>query len=298
MHLHRLLLPALLGLLAIFLMNISMACASFPADSLPSADSPRITRSLITVSVPILMYHHVGRNNGYTVSVSMQEFTAQMDWLKQNGYTSVSIDQIAAALRGESTLPPRPVALTFDDGWAHVYTNAVPVMQERGFRGTFFIVANYSNARSSVFLSWDQIKALRSAGHWIGSHSLSHRNLNSVDAATLRREVADSKAEIEKHLGGSVTVFAYPYGATSPRVMQAAQEAGYVAAVTVGPSIQQRSDQVYRLTRINIYGGMTLERFQALVTGKHISPPTAPRAPTRPRQTTDCHESAHGLTCE
>ncbi len=279
-------------------MNVSLACASLPADSLPSADSPRITRSLITVPVPILMYHHVGRSNGYTVSVSLPEFTAQMDWLKRNGYTSVSIDQIASALRGESTLPPRPVALTFDDGWAHIYTNAVPVMQARGFRGTFFIVANYSNARSSAFLSWDQIKALRSAGHWIGSHGLSHRNLNSVDAATLRRELVDSKAEIEKHIGGSVTVFAYPYGATSPRVMQAAQQAGYVAAVTVGPSIQQRSDQVYRLTRINISSGMTLERFQALVTGKHISLPTAPRATVRPRQATDCRESVHGLTCE
>jgi len=298
MHLYRLLLPALLGLLVVFLMNVSLAGASFPADSWPSADSPRIPRSLITVPVPILMYHHVGRSNGYTVSVSLSEFTAQMDWLKRNGYTSVSIDQIAAALRGESTLPPRPVALTFDDGWVHVYTNAVPVMQECGFRGTFFIVANYSNARSSAFLSWDQIKALRSAGHWIGSHGLSHRNLNSVDAATLRRELVDSKAEIEKHIGGSVTAFAYPYGATSPRVMQAAQQAGYVAAVTVGPSIQQRSNQIYRLARINMYNGMTLERFQALMTGKYISLPVPPWAMGQPGRGIDCRRSVHGLMCE
>jgi len=253
---------------------------------------------IITVQVPILMYHHVGHGNSYTMSVSLPEFTAQMDWLKQNGYTSISIDQIAAALRSEAPLPPRSVALTFDDGWSYVYTNAVPVMQARGFRGTFFVVTNYSGGRSPSYLDWAQIKSLRETGHWIGAHSLSHPNLNLLNAVVLQREVVSSKAELEKNIGGVVTVFAYPYGANSPRVIQMVQEAGYVAAVAVNPRIQQRSDQIYRLNRFNMYSGMTLEQFQALVTGVPIALPNAPRLLPRPNWVPTYRRTARARICD
>jgi hypothetical protein len=94
-----------------------------------------------------------------------------------------------------------------------------------------------------------------------------------------------------------VTVFAYPYGATSQRVIQAVQNAGYVAAVAVNPRIQQRSDQIYRLNRINMYGGMTMQRFQAFVTGKSVTW-FMPRPLVRPDCATESRGTAHEAMCD
>jgi peptidoglycan/xylan/chitin deacetylase (PgdA/CDA1 family) len=235
---------------------------------------------LITVEVPILMYHNVSRMGGSGINLSTQVFSAQMDYLQKNGYTSVSLDQIAAALRGQATLPPKPVALTFDDGWARVYTDAVPALQSHGFRATFFVLAGYSNGHSPAFLSWEQIKSLRAAGMWIGVHSFTHPVLSRLNAVGLRREIVDAKTEIEKNGGGPVTVFAYPYGAISPRVVQAVQDAGYVVAVVINPHIQQRSDQIYRLNRFTMSNGMAISLFEAYLTGK--SPPPAAASYSQP----------------
>jgi peptidoglycan/xylan/chitin deacetylase (PgdA/CDA1 family) len=167
--------------------------------------------------------------------------------------------------------------LTFDDGWASDITNVVPVLQSHGLRATFFIVARYGGWHSPAYLTWDQIKAIRNAGMWIGSHSFSHTNLNKLNAAGLRYEVADSKVEIEKHISGSVTVFDYPYGAYSPRVVKAVQYAGYVAAVVISPMIRQRSDQIYRLNRITMSNAVTMERFKFYMSGGKIAPLLSPR---------------------
>jgi hypothetical protein len=77
-----------------------------------------------------------------------------------------------------------------------------------------------------------------------------------------------------------VTVFAYPYGSLSPRVVQAVQDAGYVAAVAISPRIQQRSDQIFRLNRITMSNGMAITTFEAYLTGK--SPPPAAASYSRP----------------
>jgi len=275
----RLLLPVALGLVAVLLMGVSLTYASAPetlstTTRVPANIAPT-PAPFITIEAPILVYHSVG-SAGKGLNVTAQDFAAQMDWLQQNGYTSVSLDQVAAALRGQATLPPRPVALTFDDGWAHVYTNVVPALQAHGFRGTFFVIAGYGSGRSPTFLSWDQIKAMRDAGMWIGAHSFTHPRLNGLDAMGLRHEVVDAKAEIEKHIGGPVTVFAYPYGGVSPRVMQAAQEAGYVAAVVISPRVQQRSDQIYRLNRITM-STMTMAQFKLYLTGGKVALPPLPQ---------------------
>jgi len=280
-------------------MNVSLAYASVPAgNSLQTANqataAPTSTVSLsstplITLEVPILMYHDVSRMGGRGINLSTQVFSAQMDYLQKNGYTSVSLDQVAAALRGQATLPPKPVALTFDDGWAHVYTDAVPVLQSHGFRATFFVLAGCSNWHSPTFLSWEQIKSLRAAGMWIGVHSFTHPVLSRLNAVGLRREIVDAKTEIEKNGGGPVTVFAYPYGALSPRVVQAVQDAGYVAAVTINPRLQQRSDQIYRLNRITLSNGMATARFEMYLTVKSSPPRVAPYSqpiPLPPRQQT------------
>jgi peptidoglycan/xylan/chitin deacetylase (PgdA/CDA1 family) len=219
------------------------------------------------------MYHHVGNPGGGRYNIAQASYEWQMDYLGQHGFTSVCIDQIAAALNGGPPLPPKPIAITFDDGWRHQLTNTLPSLVKNGLRATYFIVYNQS-ARLSGFLNFDQLRQLRDAGMWIGSHSVSHPNLRRAPALRLTFEVTASKQALEAVVEQPVTVFAYPGGSFDARVARAVQQAGYVAAVSVRGGVVQRADEIYLLRRTAIQGAMSQARFIALVEGPFGPTPT------------------------
>lgn len=215
------------------------------------------------IKVPILMYHHVGDRSKSSYNIALQEFVYQMDYLKTNNYETVSIDQIAAALRGEIKLPSKPVALTFDDGYKCGLIRVLPVLKSYSFRGTFFIIAGYADGYLA-YLSWDEIKELHDFGMWIGSHTFTHLHLKQLNVGVLKQEIEKSKTVVEKHIGEAVAVFAYPYGEYNPQVLRIVQGSGYTAAVAVGgPDILHDSNEIYQLSRIPIYPKMTLKRFMS-----------------------------------
>ena len=250
---------------------VCLALAAAPAQAqsiLPNAvDQPLASGLLqsattgITLDVPILMYHQVGSYPG-KYNVPRQLFEAQMAYLAQNGYTSVSIDQIAAALRGQGGLPPCPVAITFDDGYTAAYSNALPILQQYGLRATFYIVAGYVGM-SRRFMNWDQVRDLAADGMWIGSHSYNHPYLARLFHASMEHQIVDSKAKLESELGIPITTFAYPFGSYSPAVVRAVTETGYVAALWTGYGPHQSEDRIYKMPRYGIYNWVSLSRFEA-----------------------------------
>lgn len=228
-----------------------------------------------TALVPILMYHHVGGRAGrYHVPQALFEW--QMDYPGRNGFTAVSVEQIALALTGGPPLPPKPVAITFDDGWRRQLTATLPALARNNLRATYFII--YSHAeRYNGFMNFDQLRQLRDAGMWIGSHTVSHPHLPGLPAKKLMFELRASREALEAVLEQPVTTLACPGGAYDARVMRAAQEAGYIAAVSVRAGYEQRSDEVYALRRFEVNGAWSKERFIALV-----ETPFAPPAQSEP----------------
>lgn len=216
-----------------------------------------------TAAVPILMYHHVGGHAGrYHVPQDMFEW--QMDYLGQNGFTAVSIEQIAAALTGGPPLLPKPVAITFDDGWRRQLTATLPALTRNNLRATYFII--YSHAeRYGGFMNLDQLRQLRDAGMWIGSHTVSHPHLPGLSDKKLMFELRASREALEAALEQPVTTLAYPGGAYDARVARAAEEAGYLAAVAIRGGYEQRSDQLFALRRTEVGGAWSKQRFIALV---------------------------------
>ena len=232
-----------------------------PADRLFAPEMAQAATTGITLDVPILMYHQIGSYPG-RYNVPRQSFEAQMAYLAQSGYTSVSIDQIAAALRGQGGLPPCPVAITFDDGYTSVYSQALPILQQYGMRATFYIVAGYVGM-SQRFMNWDQVRDLAAKGMWIGSHSYNHPYLARLPRASLAHQIVDSKTTLESELGIPITTFAYPFGSFNPSVMQAVTEAGYVAAAWTGYGPHQSEDRIYKMPRYGIYNWVSLRLFEA-----------------------------------
>jgi peptidoglycan/xylan/chitin deacetylase (PgdA/CDA1 family) len=223
------------------------------------------TPSAHVINVPILMYHHVGNPDTYqTYSVDMAMFEWQMDYLEKQGYHSVNLDEIASALISGTVLPDKPIAITFDDGWALQITNTLPSLLRHHMRATYYIIVNVTGRRAGV-LTWDQVRQLRDAGMWIGSHTLSHGYLPGMSDTKLREELVDSRQILQQQLAEPITSLAYPGGAFDARVERMSRDAGYLDAVSVIKGYSQRSDALYRLQRVGVYGVDTQERFIAKV---------------------------------
>lgn len=109
------------------------------------------------------------------------------------------------------------VTVTFDDGWESVYSEAAPIMSKYNIASTQYILPSQFNAKA--YLSVNQTKSLKDAGHEISSHSYTHPNLTTLDEGSLGKELTRSKDVLAKfQLIDSEANFAAPLGATNPLV--------------------------------------------------------------------------------
>lgn len=180
--------------------------------------------------IPILMYHHVADKNG-SLYVRPETFTKQMDYLVQNGYTTVTLPEIVAHLAAGQSLPPKTIVVTFDDGYSDNYSDAYPVLIQRNLKATFFIITQLVGGGD--YLTWGQIREM--SGNSLitfGDHTLSHRVLPKLSKEEVKNEILSAKNILESNLGIKINVFAYPYGNTDKEIEKVLQEGGFIAAVT------------------------------------------------------------------
>src|SRR5262245_55563285 len=143
--------------------------------------------------VPILMYHYIRFIDpaidelGYNLSIRPDDFAQQLAWLHEQGYTTISMTTAQQCLRGEIACPPKPIALTFDDGYEDAYSTVVPILQRYGMHGAFYIVNSFVGQPG--YMNWEQLAALRDAGMEIGAHTVSHLDLTTLDQATAAYEI-------------------------------------------------------------------------------------------------------------
>ena len=265
------------------------ASASPGASERPASATPAGAPVTTPFDLPILMYHHVSSvppldQLGFNLTVTTGDFTRQLDYLKCAGYSTVTLAQLFDYLRGGAPLPPKPIILTFDDGYADGFTDAFPLLSDGGFKGSFAIVTGFVGG-GDLYMSWDQIEAMAAAGMEIVSHTVSHIDLNTSDDATDRQQIADSKRALEEHLRPPVDFFVYPSGepfrsGTAERqqsVVAMLREAGYEGALLAGPSsTTQDPGRPYELNRVRVSGGNDLYTFAGSIGGPSPDAVAAP----------------------
>lgn len=186
----------------------------------------------------ILMYHAIDSHSGDRLAVSPDTFAAQMAYLSKNDFRIVSLEAAVRDLYGGAA-QDRSVVLTFDDGYRDFLTTAMPVLERYQFPATLFLVtkANQaqwrSNGSTRPFLSLKEIKEIKSRGFSFGSHTVTHRDLTSLNDETLTLELADSRAAIAE-FGETFIPFAYPGGTFAQRERDAVERADYDCGVIVG----------------------------------------------------------------
>ena len=206
----------------------------------------------------VLLYHRVGPPIGGPLehlNVPTKTFARQMDWLQGHGYTGIALADVLLAPEG---LPPKPVALTFDDGYADLFHHAWPELARRGFRATVFVVTGSIGGTNAwevgaggselALLDARQIREMARAGVEFGAHGRTHRDLTSIPAGELDDEIAGSRRDLADVLGAPVRAFAYPYGSFDERVLDVTRRE-FGCACTIVKGINRRAADLQRLRR-------------------------------------------------
>jgi peptidoglycan/xylan/chitin deacetylase (PgdA/CDA1 family) len=231
-------------------------------------------------NVPILMYHSISydanrRFKQFTVSPSL--FAEQMAYLSQHKYTPLTITQFISA-RSHSALPPRPVLLTFDDGFADFASIALPILQQYGFTATLYVATAFVNATSRwlfregearrTMLTWPQLVDISSCGIECGAHSHSHYQLDVVSHTIAHNEIVLSKQSLEQHLGMPVSSFAYPFGYYSSSVKALVRAAGFTSACAVKHAMCSVTSDPFSLARLMVKANCGIDAFASLLDGR------------------------------
>lgn len=217
----------------------------------------------------VLMYHKVDSRPRNRASVPVQLFDEQMAQLRELGYVAVGLDAVRAHYAGTARLPRGAVLITFDDGYRDNLRNAAPVLQSHGYRAAIFPPTGYIGAfrplphderlaRRGVFnrtLDWDGLRELEAAGIGVGSHGVTHRPLASLTLSEARREIEESKAQLEDGLGHPVYSFAYVKGSRAHFAaahFELLRAAGYELAFTSVSGANAKNADPLNLRRYNV----------------------------------------------
>ena len=210
------------------------------------------------VAVPILMYHRINVVTPSTPSESRgltvhpDDFARQMEWLKAQGYRTVTQRELYDALMCGRSLGPKPIMITFDDGYRDNFFKASPVLARLGLRATAYVVSGRISGGDPSFLTWPLLRALERRGIEIGSHTVDHRDLTSLSDAELLADLTTSRRALERRLGHRVPWLAYPFGSYNKRVERLARSAGYLLAVTTQSGVIQSARQPFALRRLRV----------------------------------------------
>lgn len=224
-----------------------------------------------TLKVPILMYHYISEPppgaDIYRVdlSVSPDSFRRQMAYLKDNGFTPIDFYDLSTAIVAQSELPPKPVIITFDDGYRDNYEEAYPILQEFGFKGNFFVVTEFIDAGREGYMTWEMIEEMSRAGQRIESHSRTHPDLTTKSRDGLIWEILGSQETLAAHIGYKPRYFCYPGGTYDEETIQVLRELDFWGAVTTQNGSWHGFNDRFEWRRVRMRYTTSMEEFGKLV---------------------------------
>lgn len=189
--------------------------------------------------VPILEYHKVNDRDQDQWTITTRDFAAHLEYLTEQGYTTISTEQFARYQIGAFQLPEKPIIITFDDGYVDMLDNMMPIMEAYGMRSTIYMVTNYADTKK--YLDWEELKRLKRRGFELGSHTANH-----IPVTELTDKAASDEAKLSRIImwwfaNKRVTAFSYPEGQYDERIVEYLKENNYLTAVTGKPGYNTKT---------------------------------------------------------
>ncbi|MBB6224968.1 trifunctional glycosyltransferase/class I SAM-dependent methyltransferase/polysaccharide deacetylase [Rhizobium leguminosarum] len=229
--------------------------------------------------VPILMYHQVSDDGAEQLAryrQSPEAFEAQLAFLRDAGWRAMTLDRLLACFDEGAKPPEKTLVLTFDDATRDFMTHALPLLHRYGFPSSLFVPtgrvggsAIWDSAYGSPapLLTWEELAAVAKSDVTLGAHGVRHVRLSALAPESLLRELAGSKAMLEKCLGREVLAIAYPYGDFDPAIRDIAEQCGYrIGLSCVGGAVRADADKL-ALKRQEVFRGITQSEFANLLFG-------------------------------
>jgi peptidoglycan/xylan/chitin deacetylase (PgdA/CDA1 family) len=224
-----------------------------PTPTIPAAQP----QEEFCLDVPMLIYHHVQPLDeaaalGHAqLTVDSYYFEEQMKYLVDNGYHTISSDQVVAALQNRQQLPEKSIVVTLDDGYDDWYTYVFPIAKKYNVTIDLMIPPGLINTPG--YLTWEQLKEMSAHPLFhIYNHTLSHASLGETDRATIEREVMIANAQLEETLGKKINIFVFPYGEFGPTAIEFLKEKGFVGAISTIEGTIQCDSYIMTLHRTHI----------------------------------------------
>ena len=238
-------------------------------------------RKNISYSYPrVLMYHMISehlpkkQSKFNRLRVKPSDFEKQLIWLKKKNFKSFTLTELSEL----ENIPAKSVVLTFDDGYEDNFTKAFPLLKKYEFKATIYIVLNRFNQNwatdkdlnqasnelnSEKMLSNEQIKEMLDSGLIeIGSHTLDHVNLPKLNKEEKKKQIIESKKQIENVFNIKCNSFAYPFGFFDEDSVKIVNEANYTNATTTVNSVFDKNKYTnFEIPRIMISGRQGLFSF-------------------------------------
>lgn len=202
---------------------------------------------------PILEYHTVTDTpdeDSERYNVPPTDFNAQLDYLRENGYNTITTLEFMKAKRGKLTLPDNPIILTFDDGYEDNYLYMLPILEAHEMKAVVYVITN--EIGNPGYLTLDELREMQNRGVEIGSHTANHRPLFELSRDDILHEVGASKLFLEWNGINTVFSLSYPNGLYGDKVIEILRDENYLTAVTGDAGLNDFDTNPYLLQRVNI----------------------------------------------
>jgi len=213
--------------------------------------------------VPILYYHSVKESADNEVTITPKMLKKQLQYIKDQGYTTITINELKDYLLNNSPIPKKSIIITFDDGYMDNYNYAFPILKDLNMVATIFCIT--SNLDGSYYLSKDAIKEMSAYGIDIESHTVTHPKLDTLSYESQLTELRNSKKTLEEITGKEVNSIAYPFGNFNDDTIKASKTAGYILGFTTKRGFSDRNDNKLKLDRIYISSKYSMDTFKEII---------------------------------
>lgn len=211
------------------------------------------------IGIPVLVYTTINSNN-----VTPESFKAQMNYIKDNGYTTITLDDLYQYLSASKKIPKKSIVITIDNGYSSIYRYAYPILKELNFKATVFISSDSINSKD--YLKSNELKDMVNNSIDIESNSTKDEILSNLSVSAQNTSLANSKKSIQDITGKEVKYLAYPQGKCSESTKKAAKDSGYIMAFNLANKLADKKDNLLNVDRLFITKADTLESFTQKVT--------------------------------
>ncbi len=249
-----------------------------------------------TTKIPALMYHKITDNPAEVTDWVITDKMLADDFaeIKKRGYTPITvaeyhnIKKAATNLTSDDSIKivseffeknPKPIIITFDDGYKGIYTHVLPLLKEYGFKASFYICGELIDTNHPEYCTWDEITALNDSGladignHTYSLHAKQKNELEEYYKANFGDALADIKRNREvifNNTGIYTKAFSFPYGLYNEHILADIKMTGYEIFISTDYRANEMTDGLNTLGRFNRPASISTAEFFDTVDNKRI----------------------------